>query len=83
MKGERRKVKGERSKLNKAQGARSKEKRLKKILATDLSSLWRASPRQAPHGCTRTGKINVRKRGGWEVRKMGSEWKLKAIRAES
>ena len=29
------------------------------------------------HGCTRTGKFKVRKRGGWEVRKMGSEWKLK------
>ena len=34
------------------------------------------------HGCTRTGQIKERKRGGWEVRKMGSEWKLKAIRAE-
>jgi hypothetical protein len=37
----------------------------RKILATDA------------HGHTRTGRFKAGRRGGWEVRKMGSEWKLK------
>jgi hypothetical protein len=41
------------------------------LIATDPSSLWRASPRQAPRGHTRTDRFKEGKGGGWEAGRLG------------